>query len=75
MGYHVLSAGDVILAKRLFAPDTAGLYAQVAVAARMVIWLPLPVAKAISLKVSAVADCRPARGGGCWRGRWASRSR
>ncbi|MFO1531809.1 MAG: hypothetical protein U1F77_19255 [Kiritimatiellia bacterium] len=74
MGYHVLSAGDVILAKRLFAPDTAGLYAQVAVAARMVIWLPLPVAKAMFPKVTAWQRTGR-RGGGCWRGRWVSQSR
>lgn len=50
-GFAILMSADVVMARRLFSPETSGRFAQAAVLARMVLWLPLPVASAMFPKV------------------------
>ena len=50
-GFAVLMSADVVLVRRYFSPETSGRFAQAAVLARMVLWLPLPIASAMYPKV------------------------
>jgi hypothetical protein len=50
-GFAVLMTADVVLVRRYFPPETSGRFAQAATLARMVLWLPLPVAAAMFPKV------------------------
>jgi len=50
-GYSVLMNADVVLVKRFFDPETAGLYARASIAAKSVIFLPQPIAAAMFPKV------------------------
>lgn len=51
VGYSLLTSSDVVLVKRFFEPDLAGRYALVAMIARMVFFLPMPIAVAMFPKV------------------------
>jgi len=54
-GFAVLMSADVVLARLLWDPETAGRFAQAAIPARMILWLPLPIASALFPKI-AVTD-------------------
>ncbi len=53
-GFSILMNLDIIMAKHYFDAETAGRFAKVAILARMVIFLPLPVASALFPKVVSV---------------------
>lgn len=50
-GFAVIMNADVVLVKRFFAPEEAGVFARAATIARSVVFLPLPVAAAMFPKV------------------------
>jgi len=50
-GFAILMSADVLLVRRYFPAETSGRFAQAAVLARMVLWLPLPIASAMFPKV------------------------
>jgi dolichol-phosphate mannosyltransferase len=50
-GYALLTSSDVVLVKRFFAPEIAGDYALAAMVARIVFFLPMPIAVAMFPKV------------------------
>lgn len=60
--YGVLSNADVILAKRYFEPEAAGAFAKAAMVARIVFFLPQPVAAALFPKVVSSGDASHASG-------------
>lgn len=51
-GFAILLSADVLLVRRFFPPELSGRFAQAAVLARMVLWLPLPIASAMYPKVT-----------------------
>jgi len=51
-GFAVLMSADVVLARLLWDPETAGRFAQAAIPARMILWLPLPIASALFPKIA-----------------------
>jgi len=51
VGFGLLTSSDVVLVKRFFMPDVAGNYALAAMVARIVFFLPLPIASAMFPKV------------------------
>ncbi len=60
--YGVLSNADVILAKRYFDADAAGAFAKAAMVARVVFFLPQPVALVLFPKVVSTGDASHASG-------------
>ncbi len=50
-GFALLTSSDVVLVKRFFSPDVAGEYALAAMIARIVFFLPMPIAAAMFPKV------------------------
>lgn len=54
--FSILLTADVLLARHLFAPSLSSPYARAAVIARMILWLPLPVAQALFPKLLAPAE-------------------
>lgn len=55
-GFAILMTADVVLVRHFFPADSSGLFAQSAVLARMVLWLPLPIAAAMYPKVITPGD-------------------
>jgi O-antigen/teichoic acid export membrane protein len=54
--YGVLSSADVLLVKSYFPPEQAGIFAMAATVARMVFFLPGPVAAAMFPKVTSAGE-------------------
>jgi glycosyltransferase involved in cell wall biosynthesis/O-antigen/teichoic acid export membrane protein len=54
--YGLLSNADVVLVKHYFTADQAGLFAKAAMVARIVFFLPAPVAAAMFPKVTSVGE-------------------
>ena len=54
--YGLLANADVVLVKHYFSADRAGLFAKAAMVARMVFFLPVPVATALFPKVTSEGD-------------------
>jgi O-antigen/teichoic acid export membrane protein len=61
-GYAVLSNADLILVKHYFDPTQAGAYAKAAMVARIVFFLPQPVAMALFPKVASGGETSYASG-------------
>lgn len=58
-GYGVLSCADVVLVKHFFSRDEAGSFAKAAMVARIVFFLPQPIAGALFPKVTSEGDSSP----------------
>lgn len=56
----VLTSADVLLVKYYFSPDQAGIFAKAAMVARIVFFLPGPVAQAMFPKVTSTGESSPA---------------
>ncbi len=61
-GFAVLSNADLVLVKHFFDPATAGAFAKAALVARIVFFLPQPVASALFPKVVSEGDASYASG-------------
>jgi O-antigen/teichoic acid export membrane protein len=62
LAYGVLCSADVVLAKRFFSREEAGMFAKAVMVAKIVFFLPLPVAAAMFPKVTSEGEASPESG-------------
>lgn len=61
LGFSILMTADVVLARMLWEPEAVGVFAKAAVPARMLLWLPLPIASVLFPKLADPKAPHPRR--------------